>query len=101
MTKKHQMRLAPPVTRRAEDFVAAAGDVKSRTITQEQRSAYPWESPGVREDVIKSVNLRLPEPYIIKLQYLSDTTHKSQQVIIREVLLPAIDAYIEQLAEKG
>jgi hypothetical protein len=101
MTKKHQMRLAPPVTRRAEDFVAAAGDVKRDAIIQEKAAPHPWELPGVREDVIKSVNLRLPEPYIIKLQYLSDTTHKSQQIIIREVLLPALDAYIERLAEKG
>jgi hypothetical protein len=91
------MRLTPPVERSAEAFIEAAGEVK--LPVSRAGKPYPWELPGVREDVVKSVNLRLPEPYIIKLQYLSDTTYKSQQIIIREVLLPAIDAYIKKLAE--
>jgi hypothetical protein len=96
---KHKMRLAPPLTRNAEAFIAAAGEVKPKLSIGRGGGSYPWEAPSVREDVIKSVNLRLPEPYILKLQYLSDTTHKSQQVIIREILLPAIDATIEGLDE--
>lgn len=99
MTKKSKMRLAPPTARSAEAFISAAGDVKPKPSTSRGGEIYPWEQPNIREDVIKSVNLRLPEPYIIKLQYLSEITHKSQQVIIREILLPGIEATLEDLTE--
>ena len=95
MTKKNKMRLAPPMARTADAFISAAGNVKP-TVSRGGES-YPWELPEVREDVIKSVNLRLSEPYIIKLQYLSKLTRKSQQVIIRDLLLPGIDAAIEEI----
>ena len=58
---------------------------------------YPWEAPGVRDDVIKIYNLRLPEPYLLKLKYISEHTPASMQKFCIEVLLPAIDAKIEEL----
>jgi hypothetical protein len=62
---------------------------------------YPWEAPGVRDDVIKIYNLRLPEPYLLKLKYISEHTPASMQKFCIEVLLPAIDAKIEELTAES
>lgn len=48
----------------------------------------------MRADVSKHVNLRLPEAYGLKLRWLAEQTNKSQQVILREVLLPEIDRLV-------
>lgn len=88
-----RLSLVPPTKQQpsAEDFIKQAN---APTQTDEQ---YPWEAPHVREDVIKAVNLRLSEPYLLKLQYLSEKTRKSQQELIRECLLPWLDEQIAQL----
>jgi len=101
------MNLTSPRQRSAEEFVEAEGEgIAEQVSTASAATAgskkavapdYPWYDPKVREDVIKAVNLRLPEPYLLKLQYIADITNKSQQAIIREALLPAIDDYIEQM----
>ena len=90
------MTLQPPQTKDAEEFVKGAGALPAKA-TPDKTGQYPWEQEQVRDDVIKSVNLRLPEPYMMKLQYLSGVTNKSQQALIREVLLPAIDTYIDEI----
>jgi hypothetical protein len=94
------MSLTPPTRRSAEEFVKGAGELSMITATPTKSKTYPWEHERVREDVIKSINLRLAEPYILKLQYLAEVTNKSQQELIREVLLPAIDAHINELIEQ-
>ena len=58
---------------------------------------YPWEAPGVREDVTKVFNLRLPEPYLLKLKHIAEHTPDSMQQFCLSVLLPAIDARITEL----
>ena len=58
---------------------------------------YPWAAPGVREDVAKAFNLRLPEPDLLKLKYIADHTPDSLQQFCQRVLLPAIEAKIEEL----
>lgn len=60
---------------------------------------YPWEEPGVREDVTKVFNLRLTEPYFLKLKYISDQTPDSMQQFCLSVLLPAIDTKIDGLTK--
>lgn len=72
----------------------------AKQAKQKKKKSYPWEDEKVREDVNKYVNLRLPEPYLLKLKYLSEQTNKSQQVIIREHLLPALDKEIKELDKK-
>lgn len=78
---------APPP---AEEFIKSANDIPGSNKT------YPWEDPRVREDLIKMVSLRLSEPYILKLQYLSEKTRKSQQEIIREILQPYLDEEVKK-----
>lgn len=60
---------------------------------------YPWAAPGVREDVAKVFNLRLPEPDLLKLKYIADHTPDSMQQFCQRVLLPAIEAKIQELTE--
>jgi hypothetical protein len=91
-----KMSLTPPKKRTPEEFIQGANEYPQSAEDRQAETSYPWENEKVREDVIKSFNLRLPEPYILKLQYLSTVTHKSQQAIIKEILLPELD---EQIAE--
>jgi len=60
-------------------------------------ASYPWEAPGVRADVAKVYNLRLPEPYLLKLKYIAEHAPESMQQFCLGVLLPAIDARIAEL----
>jgi hypothetical protein len=84
----NKMTLTPP-KRTPEEFIKAAN--------KEELNDYPWQDSKVRDDVIKSVNLRLSEPALLKLQYISEKTRKSQQELIREALLPFLDQLIEEL----
>lgn len=58
---------------------------------------YPWEAPGVRDDVTKVYNLRLPEPYLLKLKYIADHVPESMQQFCLNALLPVIDDKIADL----
>ena len=50
----------------------------------------------MREDVAKVYNLRLPEPYLIKLKHIAEHTPDRMPQFCLSVLL-AIDARIEKL----
>jgi hypothetical protein len=78
-----------PSRKGVEDFIKAANT--------EADTVYPWNDPKVRDDVIKSVNLRMPEEYVIKLQWISEQMEKPQQALMREALLPYIDEKIRQI----
>jgi len=60
---------------------------------------YPWAAPGVRADIAKVYNLRLPEPALLKLKYIAKHTPDSMQQFCLSVLLPAIEARIQELTE--
>ena len=60
---------------------------------------YPWEAPGVREDITKVFNLRLTEPYFLKLKYIAESTPDSMQKFCLDILLPAIDTKIDELSK--
>lgn len=76
------------------DDVEQNGDQSPKESSTE---LFPWEANHVRDDVIKSINLRLPEPYILKLKYLSEQTNISQQKLIRDILCPVIDQHINNI----
>ena len=94
---KQTMSARPPVPQSAQDFITAAETLKVQTPSSPVSSLYPWEAPGLRDDVDKSVNLRLPEAYKLKLKYIGDNTPKSQNQFILDVLQPAIDAELRRL----
>ncbi len=58
---------------------------------------YPWDEKGIRDDVLKVYNLRLPEAYLLKLKYIADHTPGSMQKFCMDALLPAIDQEIDRL----
>lgn len=102
-----KMSAKPPRARTPEAFIEAAGrpeeyiaednTVELITETPVEKKITPWEAPGVREDVLKIFNLRLPEPYMLKLDYLAACTNKSRQAILKEAIFPFIDAEIEKI----
>ncbi len=123
MTKFTRKPKAQP-TPAIEDFIASAGQAaeisndpeSSNTISNGSTSndlksmntissnaipsnseAYPWQHPRVRDDVLKVYNLRLPEPYLLKLRFIAGNTPGSMQRFCLDALLPAIDAEIERL----
>lgn len=89
-----------------EDFIAGAetrntpsNDMESYHSISKDNSLLPWQDPKVRDDLLKVYNLRLPEPYLLKLKYIAEHTPDSMQKFCLELLLPAIDARIKQLTE--
>jgi len=44
-------------------------------------------------------NLRLPEPYLLKLKYIAEHTPKSMQSFCLDALLPVIDTKIKALTD--
>ena len=113
MTSK--LRSKPPIAS-AEDFIVGA-DQRTTELEQKempsQRGAResklprrmqgksapsaPWEDPQVRDDVLKVYNLRLPEPYLLKLKHIAAHTPDSMHQFCIDVLLPAIDKKVKEL----
>lgn len=56
-----------------------------------EKEIFPWEHPNIRSDVYKTFNLRLPEEYFLKLDYLSKITKESKQRICIDVVISEID----------
>ena len=77
-----------PSKQSVDQFINAAGKVAP---------SYPWEDEAVRDE-LKNVALRLPEAYVIKLQWISEQTGIPQQRLLRDWLLPLIDEKIASLA---
>ena len=86
----------------ALEFISAApgGAVELQTSqASPEDEILPWEGPGVREDVVKQFNLRLPEPDLLKLRYVVEKQRaKSINSYILNVLLPQLDADVAELA---
>lgn len=98
-TRKPKAQATPGV----DNFIAGAehhDSVSSHVISYDTIS-YSWEDAKVREDVLKLYNLRLPEPYLLKLKYIAEKTPDSMQKFCLDALLPAIDAKIEELTGIG
>lgn len=89
-----------------EAFIGGAG-VQTATIPESaappalEPRIFPWDAPGVRADVAKVFNLRLPEPYLLKLKYIAEHSPDSMQQFCLSVLLPALDARIEDLTRSN
>lgn len=95
--KKSVLRSTPEKKRQAEldKFAAAAGQRNT-----EKQEEYPWEAPGVREDVMKSLPLRLEEPLYLKLKYIASRTPYSMNSFILELLNEKVDEEIARLTQR-
>jgi hypothetical protein len=74
-----------------EDFIKSAN---TKGVNK-----YPWDDPKVRDDVMKLISLRLSEPYMLKLQWISEQTGKAQQKLLKDLVIPWIDEEVEKLSE--
>jgi hypothetical protein len=54
----------------------------------------PWEEGWVRAEVVKVFNLRLPEPYKLKLDWLRAQTRVPTHELLLGLVLPGIDREI-------
>lgn len=97
---KSTMSARPPLPQSAQDFIAAANVLEAPTPELTATTIYPWEAPGVRDDVEKMVNIRLPEAYRLKLKYIGENQPKSQHQFLLDVVKPAIDAELRRLGVK-
>lgn len=105
------MRSRPPQPTNVEDFIAGeettlASKQTGESVAVERKDGrrrpskrMPWEESSVRDDVIKAFNLRLSEPYMLKLRFISENTPQSMQQWCMSVLLPEIDRKINELTD--
>jgi hypothetical protein len=85
-----------------DDFISGAPVFSADApVLAARPKGHPWEAHGVRDDIPKVYNLRLPEPYLLKLKFIAEQTPDSMQKFCLGVLLPAIDAKIEELKTAG
>lgn len=105
MSSKFTRRPKTPAASDAHDFIEGAerresNDMKSYHAISYDTVGLPWQDPKVRDDVLKVYNLRLPEPYLLKLKYIAEHTSGSMHSFCLDALLPAIDAKIAALAKQ-
>lgn len=96
-----ELKSRPPAKQKT-DLDAFINGAEEKTSTQSapiQKVIYPWQETGIREDVTKVYNLRLSEPYLLKLKYIAEHTPNSMQKFCLNVLEQAIDKEIDKLTK--
>ena len=74
-------------------FAAGAGAPKSSA----PEMVYAWEEPYVREDVMKQVLLKMPEPLYLKLKHITNYTPYNMTSFILEKIAPEIEKEIARM----
>lgn len=93
--KKTPLRSTPKSKDRDLDkFTANAG--RKSTKAEE---VYPWEEPRVREDVKKTLPLRIDEPLYLKLKFIAERTPYSMNSFILDRLTDEIEKEITRLTK--
>lgn len=80
-----------------EAFAAGAG----QPTTPTSEMVYPWEDPYVREDVMKQVLLKMPEPLYLKLKHITNYTPYNMTSFILEKIAPEIEKEITRMTGQG
>lgn len=76
-----------------EAFAAAAG----QPVSPLNETVYPWEEPYVREDVMKQVLLKMPEPLYLKLKHITNYSPYNMTSFILEKIAPEIEKEIARM----
>jgi len=63
----------------------------------DEATTYPWEEPYVREDMMKQVLLKMPEPLYLKLKHITSYTPYNMTSFILEKIAPEIEKEITRL----
>ena len=96
-----ELKSRPPAKQKqdVDAFISGAEEKGKPKTTKKRKVAYPWEAAGVRDDVTKLYNLRLPEPYLLKLKYIAEHTPDSMQKFCLNVIEKEIDKEIKELTK--
>lgn len=96
-----ELKSRPPAKQKPDldAFISGAEEKNSIQSAPIQKVIYPWQEAGIREDVTKVYNLRLSEPYLLKLKYIAEHTPNSMQKFCLSVLEQAIDKEIDRLTK--
>jgi hypothetical protein len=78
-----------------------SGAALQATTEPAQQPLYPWQDNYVRADMLKVYNLRLSEPYLLKLKYIAQHTPDSMQKFCLTILEQAIDDKIAELTQQN
>lgn len=90
------LRGVPGRSERFTDLEAfAAGASRSPELGE---TVYPWQEPYMREDVVKQLLLKMPEPLYLKLKYISSYSPYTMTSFILEKLAPEVE---RELARMG
>ncbi len=96
------LKSRPPTKKTADldDFISGAEEkTTTKKTVQKRKSNYPWNDAGVRDDVTKVYNLRLSEPYLLKLKYIAEHTPASMQKFCLATIEKEIDNKIKELTK--
>lgn len=96
-----ELKSRPP-TKKTPDLDAFLSGAEEKTAPKtkpKRKAVYPWEEESVREDVTKVYNLRLSEPYLLKLKYIAEHTPDSMQKFCLAAVEKEIDKKIKELTK--
>jgi hypothetical protein len=94
------LKSRPPAKQKPDlDAFISGAEEKTTKTAPIQKVIYPWQEAGIRDDVTKVYNLRLSEPYLLKLKYIAEHTPNSMQKFCLNVLEQAIDKEIDKLTK--
>jgi len=80
-----------------EAFAAGAG----QPATPASETVYPWENPYVRDDVMKQILLKIPEPLYLKLKHITNYSPYNMTSFILEKIAPEIEKEIARMTGRN
>ena len=99
--KNDKISSHPPYKKSIDEFINEASGSNRRDDNLSNKTpkfaSYPWNDPIIRSDVHKVFTVKLPEELILKIKFISEQTNKSQQKIVREILIEEINKSINHL----
>lgn len=98
-TKKtsNRLRSAPDLQERDAALDAFAMGALAQENEDDGNEVYAWEKPYVRDDVMKQVLLKMPEPLYLKLKHITNYTPYNMTSFILEKITPEIEKEIARL----
>ncbi len=98
--KSSPLRSAPgikDIDAALDAFAEGAGQPVRSEAEAETAAVYSWEEPYVREDMMKQVLLKMPEPLYLKLKHITNYSPYNMTSFILEKIAPEIDNEIERM----
>jgi hypothetical protein len=94
--KSSPLRSAPGI-KDVDAALDAFAEGAGQPVRSENDPVYSWEEPYVREDMMKQVLLKMPEPLYLKLKHITNYSPYNMTSFILEKISPEIDKEIERM----